>query len=243
MSNTVLEDLLVNNLKIFVDKDAYNFTSDATILAEFVEVKPNQKIVEACAGSGVVSLLLTCKGATDILCIEIQSQMAQMCQKSVTYNNLDDKIKVVCDDFQNSPKYLREVDVLVCNPPYYKPQREMSKNPKIRLSKFESTMSLQSFVATASKILRSKGILYMCYDTQRFCELVACLQQHNLTPKQILFAQKDINSKPSCVFVKAVKDGNSGMQVLPVLITHDQDGKFLLTTKKMFEDHKKLTYN
>ena len=237
MNDYILEDLMVNDLKIYQHKNQYSFTSDATILAEFVSVKKNQKIVEACSGSGVISILLTTKGANDITCFEIQNQMVQMSIASIEYNNLSNTIKVVCDDFQNAKNYVKEIDIIVCNPPYFKSGKK-SKNAQIEISKFETSMTLESLIKTSASLLKDKGSFYICFTPDRTSELISTLSKHKLEPKIMFFTQKDITKQPSCVFVKAVKNGNSGTQILPTLFTHDKSGKFVLNTKVLFEKYK-----
>ena len=236
--DTRLEDLLVGDLKIFQCKSQYNFTSDACILSQFVSVGKNDKIVEACSGSGVISILLCAKGAQNITCFELQQQMADLSQKSVQINNLQNKIRIVCDDFQNCKNYIDFLaDTVVCNPPYYK-DGPLCKNTTRMISKFETTMSLEALVKTTSTILKNGGNFYVCFTPERTSELLCLLSKYSLEPKQMFFSQKDQFSKPSCLFVKATKGGKNGIKVLPTLFTHDKDGKFVLTTAKMFENLK-----
>lgn len=233
-----LEDLLVGDLKIFQSKSQYNFTSDACILSQFVSVGKNDKIIEACSGSGVISILLCAKGAQNITCFELQPQMADMSQKSVQLNNLQNKIKIVCDDFQNCKNHINFLaDTVVCNPPYFKDGKPCQNTAKM-ISKFETTMSLEALVKTTSSVLKNGGNFYVCFTPERTSELLCLLSKYFLEPKQMFFSQKDSFSKPSCLFVKATKGGKSGIEVLPTLFTHDKDGKFVLTTAKMFENLK-----
>ena len=169
--NYILEDLLVGNLKIYQDKSQYSFTSDATILAQFVDAKKTDKVVEACSGSGIISILLTTKGVNDITCFEIQQNMAKMSQESIVFNNLNDKIKVVCDDFQNAKNYVENCDVVVCNPPYYNSGLQ-SENNAVKMAKFETTMSLEKLIQTSAVLLGDKGRFYICFTPERTSELL-----------------------------------------------------------------------
>lgn len=230
---------MINNLQIYQSKSQYTFTSDACILSQFVQTKKNDKIVEPCSGSGVISILLTAKGAKDITCFEIQPQMVEMSVASIKKNGLQKNIKVFCDDFQNCKKYLDcAVDTVVCNPPYFANGKTCQNSAKM-ISKFETTMDLDGLIKTSSSILKNGGSFYICFTPTRISELFCCLTKYKLQPKQMFFSQKDQYSTPSCLFVKAVKSGKSGVKVLPTLFTHDKDGKFILTISQMFENQKK----
>ena len=60
-NNERLDDLQINNKFVIQNKDEYCFTSDAVQLANFAKVKPNDKVVDLCSGSGVVGILIQTK--------------------------------------------------------------------------------------------------------------------------------------------------------------------------------------
>ena len=56
--NERLDDLMCNGYQIIQNPDEYCFTSDATKLANFVKCKKTDKVVDLCAGSGIVGILV-----------------------------------------------------------------------------------------------------------------------------------------------------------------------------------------
>ena len=60
--NVVKNDLFDYGLKIYQNKDAFKFSLDSILLAEFVEKKKDIKtIVDFCTGNGAVPLILSTK--------------------------------------------------------------------------------------------------------------------------------------------------------------------------------------
>ena len=53
--NEVLEDMLLNGLKIVQDTRLYRFTSDSVLLSRFAKPKKGDKVADFCAGSGIVA--------------------------------------------------------------------------------------------------------------------------------------------------------------------------------------------
>ena len=105
-SNERLDDLQINNKFIIQNKDEYCFTSDAVQLANFAKVKPNDKVVDLCSGSGVIGVLIQTKtDCKDITLVELQEYLADMSRRSVEYNNQQDFIKVV-NAYKNDRKKL-----------------------------------------------------------------------------------------------------------------------------------------
>lgn len=74
-ANERIDDLFKENLKIIQNDDVFSFSTDALLLGHFTEVRKNDKILDLCAGNGVIALLLSPKGSQTIESIEIQEQL------------------------------------------------------------------------------------------------------------------------------------------------------------------------
>ena len=57
---------LKENLKIIQNDDVFSFSTDALLLGHFTEVRKNDKILDLCAGNGVIALLLSAKGCKQL---------------------------------------------------------------------------------------------------------------------------------------------------------------------------------
>ena len=112
--NEKIEDLQCDGLQLIQSKDEYRFTTDAVLLANFCKNMQGKLCVEFGAGSGVISILLAKKKCPrHIVAIELQPQLADMMQRSVALNDLQDVIEVVCDDLKNARNYANCADVVV----------------------------------------------------------------------------------------------------------------------------------
>lgn len=60
-ANERIDDLFKENLKIIQNDDVFSFSTDALLLGHFTEVRKNDKILDLCAGNGVIALLLSLK--------------------------------------------------------------------------------------------------------------------------------------------------------------------------------------
>ena len=97
MNNVELNDLYdYEPLKIYQSKDYFKFSLDSILLAEFVR-NPQKKenIIDLCAGNCAVSLVLSTKTNANITAVEIQEEIVSLGNKSIQYNNLGNKIKLV----------------------------------------------------------------------------------------------------------------------------------------------------
>ena len=86
----VLEDLNLENLKIYQDDSLYNFSTDAVLLSNFVEFNHKSTVVDLCSGNGVVGILSSSKNYyKKIYLVEIQTCLANLAKKSIEYNKLE----------------------------------------------------------------------------------------------------------------------------------------------------------
>ena len=118
-----LDDLQCNNLFLIQNPSKFCFGIDAVLLANFVKAKNGGYIIDLCTGSGIVPVLLSAKtSAKRITGIEIQKDIADMANRSVLYNSLEEKIDIINDDIANALKYIKpcSVDTISVNPPYMK---------------------------------------------------------------------------------------------------------------------------
>lgn len=215
-----LDDLQYNGLHIIQNKNLYCFSSDAVLLCNFVKAMHSDTIVDLCSGSGVVGILAKAKtNAKQLIMIEKQKELADMCKRSLQYNNIKDA-EVFCCDIKNCDRVIKNklgiqfVDVVCVNPPYYLPtQKKMSGNIKIDMAKFELKLSLNSICKTANKLLKYGGKFFMINDSERIAELLATLSKNDLEPKVIEFVYPKQNKHSNVVLIEAVKGGKPGTKV------------------------------
>lgn len=221
-----IEDLQCGDLKIIQNKNLYTFTSDSVVLANFINLKANSNCVEIGTGCGVISILLSQKTKfKHITAFELQKEMALLANKNVKLNNLEDKIEIINDDISNFNKYINNVDVVFSNPPYMK-ENVMNENSVKAIARHDQNLPVEKLCFVSSQLLKSGGEFYVVYCASRSAELIHHLKNNKLEPKTMFFTQNG-KGKTILVVIKAVKDGKPGVEILPNLVTNDNDGKYI----------------
>lgn len=229
-----LDDLKIGNKKIYQDDTLYNFSTDACLLANFVEFNKNDIVVDFCSGNGIVGILSSIKNYyKKIYLFEMQKCLSDLAEKSVAFNSLKD-IEVINDKIQNANKYFKNesVSVVTCNPPYKKPQNhKLGENLHLNMCNYEIEVTLEEIIKNASHILKFGGKFYMINDINRLEETFILLNEYDMKAKILNIVQPKID-KPSNVFmIKAVKGAKSGIKVLPTIILNDENGNYLPNIK------------
>ena len=219
-----LDDLQCNGLYLIQDPDKFCFGIDAVLLSNFVKVKKNGHVVDLCTGSGIVPILLSAKtGAKKITGIEIQSDIADMARRSVSYNKLDEKVDIINDDISNALKYINNcsVDSVCVNPPYMKDTTAI-KNPDLpmAIARHELLTDLETVINIASRLLKESGKFFMVHRPSRLSEIFASMRQNRIEPKRLRFIHPYIESKANLVLIEGAKGSGVWLDVEPPLVVY-----------------------
>jgi 16S rRNA (cytidine(1402)-2'-O)-methyltransferase len=229
-------------LKIIQNKEWFCFGIDSIILTNFAKKeKENSKILDLGTGTGIIPILLSKKiKNSKITAIEIQEQVAEMAQRSIKLNNLEEQIKIINCDIKEIEKIIgkNNFDIVITNPPY-KTQNTgiVNENNVKMISRHEITASLEDFIKTASEQLKDKGTFYMINRPERLADIVEYLRKYKLEPKEIKFVQPNINKAPNQVLVKAVKNGGRFLKIEKPIYIYDLEGNY---TNEILEIYGKL---
>jgi len=93
--------------------------------------------------------------------------MAEMAQRSVKLNNLEDRVKIVCGDIKNSVEMFgaSKFDVVVTNPPYMNQGGGLLNISDTKaISRHEIKCTLEDVIKASSKLLVPGGSLQWFTD-------------------------------------------------------------------------------
>lgn len=232
-----LDDLQYNGLMLYQYPELYCFTSDAVLLANLAKVKRGDIVADFGTGSGIIAILIAAKTNADkIFAVEKQQIMCSLAQKNVDNNNLSDKIQVVNCDIADVGKELgkESVDVVVCNPPYFRQgSGQKREREEIAISRHETTCDLKGIIASAAKVLRYGGALYMVHKVERLAEVIAAMSANKIEPKKITLVYPKADKSADVFIVEGRKCGACGVK-LENLIVYEADGSMTQEAKKLY---------
>lgn len=209
------------NRFIYQFEEGFKFSLDSILLAEYVKPINNGKILDMCTGNAPVPLIMSLKMNASFCCFEIQKEIAELASKSVSFNNLDDKIKIVNDNVLNIGDYFKEefFDIITCNPPYFKVSETGYTNTSdvLSIARHEIKVKLEDIFNLAFKYLKNNGILYMVHRAERLDEIILFAQKNRVPVKEIQFITTKEGKAPSTIIVKCVKNGKNGVKIKPVV--------------------------
>lgn len=227
----VINDLLGYDMKIVQDTKWFNFSLDSVLLSHFVSIKKNVKnIIDLGTGNAAIPLFLSARTNANIVGVEIQTDCCELANESIMINNLKDQITVINDDINNLKNYFSDgyFDVVISNPPYFKIDTSNKKNIDEHklLARHEVSIKLEELIKISSFLLKNKGVFAMVHRTERIVEILSLLEESKLFVKKIKFIYSKNNTNSNMVLIECIKNGNSGLKVLPPTIIHNEDGSY-----------------
>ena len=220
----VQNDLYDYNMKIWQIEEGFKFSLDSLLLAEFVKAKnEDQIIIDFCTGNASVPLVLSSKYQNKIYGFEIQEEIYNLAISSIKDNKKEEQIKIINDNVLNILSYFKEesIDIVTCNPPYFKYQKDSIINDnKIKsIARHEIEINLEEIIKMASTILKNKGSFYLIHRSERLEEISNMLNKYNLHLKKLVPIYTTNNKNSQMVLIQAVKNGKIGLKILPAIYT------------------------
>lgn len=223
-----LDDLQINGYQIIQHPEKFCFGMDAVLLSSFVVCRPDSRVIDLGTGTGVIPILLTAKTeAGQIDALEIQEESADMARRSVSYNNLNDKINIITGDIREASSILKPsfYDIVTTNPPYMNDNHGL-KNPDMpkAIARHEVLCTLDDVICQGSRILKPGGHFFMVHRPFRLVEIITSLTKYKLEPKRIRFVHPFPDREPNMVLIDAVRGGNSMVKVEAPLVIYSTPG-------------------
>lgn len=119
--NERLDELHRNGYYIIQDPARFCFGMDAVLLSGFARARRGERVLDLGTGTGIIPILMEAKTeAEDFTALEIQEESADMARRSVLYNHLEEKIRVVTGDIKDASGIFgaSSFDIVTTNPPY-----------------------------------------------------------------------------------------------------------------------------
>ncbi len=202
-------------------KNAFNL--DTILLANFIKIPYRAKqIVDIGTGNGVLMLYLSDMTNAKIIGVEIQHEHAIIAKENISLNGLDERLSVINDDVKNV--MLKDVDCIVCNPPFFKVNALTKKNidPVIAIARHEITLTFEELTKTANRMLKQGGYFYFIHRPDRISEIVSTLEHYDLAVKRMRFVHPYDYQNANHVLIAAMKKGEHGTTLEPPFILYKE---------------------
>lgn len=229
-NDETLDDLQLKGIRLIQKKDAFRFGVDAVLLANFAKIKKGFKVVDLCSGTGIIPFILAGKtDAEKITGIEIQDEMVDMANRSISINNLEKKLAFKGLDLKNISELskLEKVDVVTVNPPYkLKNSGIINEDDKNAIARHEICCDFEDVIIAAKAVLKHNGRIYIIHRPERLVDILCIMRKHKVEPKQIRMVHPNQLKAPNMVLIEGQNNGGAFLKWMPPLYVYDLKGNY-----------------
>ncbi len=224
-------------LKIIQRKDMFNFSLDTVLLANFCTITKDVKtIVDFGTNNAAIPLLLSKRTERNIVGIEIQEEAVIIAKKNVLMNQLEQQISVIHNDIKDYVKDAKKVQLIVCNPPFFKVDENsnLNENEFLQIARHEIKINLEEIIESAATLLDNKGRFAIVHRPDRMIDIVNYMQKYDIEPKRMRFVYPKHGKESHVLLVEGIYKGKKGLKIEPPLYAHNADGSYSDEIKVMF---------
>ena len=231
-------DDLMNGYYLIQSERNFRFGIDAVLLSDYVRLKKKDRVIDFGCGNGIIPILMAAKTECEnIMGLEIQESSADLAERSVKLNHLEDRISIVRGDIKEAAPVFgaASFDVVVSNPPYMIGQQGLTNPDQAKaIARHEILCTFDDLAKNASIILKPRGKLYLVHRPFRLAEIMKTLIDHRLEPKRMRLVYPYIDKEPNMVLIEAVKGGNSRIKVEPPLVVYKEPGVYTEEIRRIY---------
>lgn len=229
-SDENVDDLQLKGLYLIQKQDGFKFGIDAVLLSDFAQVKKKHRVMDLCTGTGIVPFLVYGKYEPQkVYGLEIQSDMAEMAERSVKLNSLEGKVEFINGDLKDidSLKKIDRFDVVTVNPPY-KLNNSGILNPldKLAIARHEILCNLEDVIAASRVLLKDNGRMFIVHRPERLADIFTLMRKYKIEPKRVKMVHPKMGKAPNIVLVEGQRDGGAYLKWEAPLYVYDENGNY-----------------
>lgn len=234
-----LDSMFGGRIKVIQDAEGYRFSIDAVILAHHLRPKANDIVIDLGTGCGIIPLILAYrKSNARIIGVEIQKELAELADKNVRLNNMDDLITIYHKDLKEFKGDFRpgSIDLVCSNPPYRKTgSGRVNPNRQRAIARHEIKTGLYDILETGVFLLKKSGRIIFIYPAERLTDLLYGMREFGLEPKLLRVVYSSVGSEAKLVILEGRKGGRPGMKISHPLVIYNRDGSYTAEVLAMLE--------
>ncbi len=198
--------------------DMFRMNTDSKLLGQFMKIRKSDRVLDLGCNNGVLMLYASLFEPKFLYGIDLFEEALQLAEFNLKDNGIEN-FELICGDA--SLVKLPEVDVIVCNPPYFKTVDEHRKNdnPYRAAARHEGTLTLERLMKVCEKTLSDTGHLFLVHRPLRITEIFEEALKTSLRPRTMCLVYDQNKDEAVSVLLEFHKNYKGDLHVQkPILI-------------------------
>ncbi|MGB8953183.1 MAG: methyltransferase [Candidatus Aminicenantales bacterium] len=228
-----LDTFYKGRILVLQKKKGYRFSVDAPLLADFIQTKSSDVLLELGTGNGIISLLLSIKPFRHITALEIQGPLADLARRNVVLNNLEERVTVREEDFRTFHSD-QKFEIIFANPPYIQKRGgHLSISLEKSIAKHELKCDIFDIMRKTEESLKEEGKAFFIYPARRKDDLFRAAESHHLKIRALRFICPRERTEAN-LFLSECGFSSGSVRTYPPLILYDENGEPTEEARQIF---------
>ena len=217
-------EFLPNGLTLDIPQGCFPLSTDSMVLADFVKLPKNARVLDIGAGCATLGILLCAKDSScHVTGVEISDTAHQGALGNIRNNSLEHRLESIHADARTIRQLVTPGSFSVCvaNPPYFSggPASSLFKD-----ARREDTFSPEDLMHGAAWALKTGGDLFLVHKPEKLGQLIALGAQNGLETKRLRLLHHHEDGPVTLVLLQLRKGAKPGL-VLEKAALHTADGQ------------------
>lgn len=205
-------EYLPNGLTMELSSGAFPLSTDSMLLAHFVRLRKNARVLDLGSGCGTLGLLLCAKDdGCHVTGLELTQAAHETAEANICRNGLSARLASICRDLRNLPEeFTGRFHCCVSNPPYFSGGPASAATP---LARRDDCCPPEDLFQAASKALQYGGDFYLVHKPEKLAQLIACGAAVGLEAKNLSLIRHKEGGPITLILLQLRKGGKPGLQI------------------------------
>ncbi len=217
-------EYLPNGYTLDLPDGCFPLSTDSMLLAHFVRLPRNARVLDLGSGCATLGLLLCAKDEScTVTGIELTETAHSAALENIARNDLTARLGSICADLRtlNSEAFRARFDIAVSNPPYFSGGPASRATPAARR---DDHCTPEELFRAASSALKFGGDFYLVHKPEKLAQLIACGAANALELKNLTLVRHRDGAPISLLLMQFKKGAKSGLRIEERSL-HDPSGQ------------------
>lgn len=213
-------DYLPNtNIKLKQLDDMFKMNTDTHLLGNYIDIRPNDVILDIGTNNGALLLYASRHKYKKLIGVDINIKALQCAKENFKLNNIDVEIyNIKVQDLK-----IDNVDVIICNPPYFTNEKFINKKDEILNARHDIELSLNDLFKSYRSLLKDSGRIYMIYRASKILDIFKYSELHKIKIRKMKFVYDARKDNAISVLLELGKGINTNVIIEKALVINNEE--------------------
>ncbi|MDI9517795.1 MAG: methyltransferase [Bacillota bacterium] len=213
-------DYLPNtNIKLKQLDDMFKMNTDTHLLGNYIDIRPNDVILDIGTNNGALLLYASRHKYKKLIGVDINEKALQCAKENFKLNNIDVEIyNIKVQDLK-----IDNVDVIICNPPYFTNEKFINKKDEILNARHDIELSLNDLFKSYRSLLKDSGRIYMIYRASKILDIFKYSELHKIKIRKMKFVYDARKDNAISVLLELGKGINTNVIIEKALVINNEE--------------------